>query len=74
MASARGRLAGARDALDTGHPDLAASAAYYSMLYAARAALSEADLYAKTHSGVWALFAERIVIGSRVRPRPRKAD
>lgn len=31
---ARERLAGARDALSSGHPDLAASAAYYAILYA----------------------------------------
>ena len=40
MAAARERLAGARDALVAGHPGLFVSAAYYAMLYAARAALS----------------------------------
>jgi uncharacterized protein (UPF0332 family) len=34
-------------------PSTALSAAYYSMLYAARAALSERDVTAKTHRGVW---------------------
>jgi uncharacterized protein (UPF0332 family) len=34
-------------------PSTALSAAYYSMLYAARAALSERDVAAKTHRGVW---------------------
>jgi uncharacterized protein (UPF0332 family) len=34
-------------------PSAALSAAYYSMLYAARAALSERDVSAKTHRGVW---------------------
>ncbi len=31
------------------------------MLYAARAALSEEDQNAKTHSGVWALFRQTFV-------------
>jgi uncharacterized protein (UPF0332 family) len=61
LAGARERLAGARDALAAGHAELAISAAYYAMLYAARAALSERDLYSKTHSGVWQLFAETFV-------------
>jgi uncharacterized protein (UPF0332 family) len=63
MERAVGRLAGARDALANGHADLAVSAAYYAMLYAARAALSERDLYAKTHSGVWSLFSGQFVDG-----------
>lgn len=61
IAGARERLAGGRDALASGHPDLAASAAYYAMLYAARAALSERDLHAKSHAGVWTLFGEALV-------------
>lgn len=61
MARARERIAGARDAIASGHPDLAVSAAYYAMLYAARAALSERDLNAKTHSGVWNLFHQTFV-------------
>ncbi|MDQ3571955.1 MAG: HEPN domain-containing protein [Actinomycetota bacterium] len=32
LLQARERLAGARDALASGHPDLGASAAYYAML------------------------------------------
>lgn len=44
MAGARERLASARLALDAD--------------YAARAALSEDDRYAKTHSGTWSLFRE----------------
>jgi uncharacterized protein (UPF0332 family) len=31
------------------------------MLYAARAALSEEDAYAKTHRGTWSLFARTFV-------------
>jgi len=61
MAEARERLAGARDALSSGHAGIAASAGYYAMLYAARAALSERDLYSKTHSGAWSLFSEQFV-------------
>lgn len=61
MASANERLAGARDAAAAGHAALAVSSAYYAVLYAARAALSEEDRYAKTHRGVWALFGEVFV-------------
>lgn len=61
MGAARERLAAARDALSAGHPSFAASGAYYAMLYLARAALSERDLNAKTHSGVWSLFNEELV-------------
>jgi uncharacterized protein (UPF0332 family) len=35
------------------------------MLYAARAALSEEDLNAKTHRGIWTLFGERFVETAR---------
>jgi len=34
-------------------PSTALSAAYYAMLYAARAALSERDISTKTHRGLW---------------------
>lgn len=61
MAEARERLAAARDALAANHEGNAASAAYYAMLYGARAALSERDLYAKTHSGIWSLFSRELV-------------
>lgn len=43
-------------------------AAYYAMLYAARAALSEEDLYAKTHSGTWDLFWQTFVESGRLDP------
>ena len=39
----------------------AVSDAYYAMLYAARAALSERDRSAKTHGGTWNLFHEEFV-------------
>ena len=53
--AARGRLAGAEAAL-ADDPSTAVSAAYYSMLYAARAALSEREVYARTHRGTWHEF------------------
>jgi len=58
---ARERLGLARTALVAGFHSGAASAAYYAMLYAARAALSEEDRYAKTHSGTWGLFRQSFV-------------
>lgn len=63
MDGAQERLAGAGRALAAGDLAIAASAAYYAMLYAARAALSERDLYAKTHSGTWTLFQQQFVQG-----------
>jgi uncharacterized protein (UPF0332 family) len=66
MASARDRLALARTAFDAGFSAGAVSAAYYAMLYAARAALSEEGAYAKTHKGVWQLFSARFVRSDRV--------
>jgi len=60
---ARDRLLVARVALEAGSTAGAISAAYYAMLYAARAALSEQDAYAKTHAGTWNLFRERFVLG-----------
>ena len=61
MAGARDRLGAARAALDAGFESNAASAAYYAMLYAARAALSELEKNSKTHSGTWTLFRETFV-------------
>lgn len=65
MASARERLGAARAALTAGFPSSAVSDAYYAVLYAARAALSEEDLYAKTHSGTWSLFSSTFVASGR---------
>jgi uncharacterized protein (UPF0332 family) len=53
---ARDRLAAAREALAADHRGVAVSVAYYSMLYAARATLSEDDENARTHRGTWNLF------------------
>jgi uncharacterized protein (UPF0332 family) len=62
MEVARLRLAVAVGALDT-DPSSAISLAYYAMLFAARAALSERDTYAKTHKGVWDRFFLVVVEG-----------
>ncbi len=61
MDQARDRAVSARELLASGHLEVAVSAAYYAMLYAARAALSERDEYARTHGGTWHLFHERYV-------------
>jgi uncharacterized protein (UPF0332 family) len=57
---ARERLAGARRSLDQRDYAIAVGAAYYAMLYGARAALSERDLYAKTHRGTWNLLRQTV--------------
>jgi uncharacterized protein (UPF0332 family) len=62
MDQARDRAAVARELLDRGHLEAAVSAAYYSMLYAARAALSERDGHARTHRGTWNLFRTTYVV------------
>jgi uncharacterized protein (UPF0332 family) len=61
MDQARDRAESAHMALAAGHLEVAVSTAYYAMLYAARAALSERDEYARTHGGTWHLFHERYV-------------
>lgn len=48
--------------VDAGHAAVAVSTAYYAMLYAARAALSERDRHARSHAGTWALFREEFVL------------
>lgn len=58
---ARDRLAAAREALAAGHLSVAVSVAYYSMLYAARATLSEDDENARSHRGTWNLFRIKYV-------------
>lgn len=62
MDQARDRLQLAEMALKTGHLEGAVSAAYYAMLYAARAVLSENDEHARTHRGTWHLFHQRYVV------------
>lgn len=66
MDEARECLAAARDLLATKHPGRAASDAYYAMLYAARAALSEESKNAKTHKGAWGLFSDLFVRTGRI--------
>jgi uncharacterized protein (UPF0332 family) len=61
MEQARDRRADAQAILHTAHPAVVVSAAYYGMLYAARAALSERGEFAKTHSGTWTLFSQIFV-------------
>jgi uncharacterized protein (UPF0332 family) len=61
MDQARDRVELARLAFGTGHLEAAVSAAYYAMLYAARAALSEHEEYARRHGGTWGLFHQRFV-------------
>jgi uncharacterized protein (UPF0332 family) len=61
MQQARDRLADAEAIQGTAHPAVVVSAAYYGMLYAARAALSERGEFAKTHSGTWTLFSQVFV-------------
>ncbi|MGH3066852.1 MAG: HEPN domain-containing protein [Gaiellaceae bacterium] len=65
MAQAREQLAAARATLLSGFGPATVSLAYYAMLYAARAALSEEDLYAKTHAGTWMLFHDTFVVKDR---------
>lgn len=55
------RVAAARRASAAGDHEVAVSLAYYASLYAARAALSERDLHARTHAGVWHLFHRHVV-------------
>jgi uncharacterized protein (UPF0332 family) len=56
MERALANLASARDQVRLGHAETAVFTAYYAMLYAARAALSERDLNARRHTGTWHLF------------------
>ena len=84
LAAAERRLALARRAIGDDAAG-ALSAAYYAMLYAARAALSERDRYAKTHAGTWHEFREAFVVpglfdtdlvaeAQRVQPEREQAD
>ena len=66
MSGADYRLRAADAALLSGFPSAAVSDAYYAALYAARAALSEEERYAKTHRGTWSLFRELFVLTHRV--------
>ena len=61
MEQASERLADAQKILTVAHPAVVVSTAYYAMLNAARAALSERGEHAKTHSGTWTLFSKTFV-------------
>jgi len=61
MDLARRRLGAAGVLAATDYSDSAVEPAYYASFNAARAGLSEHDLYAKTHSGVWHLFHRTFV-------------
>jgi uncharacterized protein (UPF0332 family) len=65
MEAARRRLAAAEVALEQ-DPSTALSAAYYAMLYGARAALSERGTYAKTHRGTWHEFRSAFVASGAI--------
>ena len=65
MDQARDRVAAAAEMLAADHLEAAVSAAYYSMLYAARAALSEQQEHARTHRGA-GISAPAMAMGGRL--------
>ncbi len=65
---ARERLEGARKNLEQGEHEIAVAAAYYAMLYGARAALSERDRHARTHRGTWNLLRQTLVADGSLSP------
>ncbi len=67
MTAAHRRLAAARAAADE-DPAAALSAAYYAMLYAARAALSEREGHSRTHRGTWHEFRLAFVESGEIDP------
>jgi uncharacterized protein (UPF0332 family) len=65
LALAHQKLGTSRMALETGDRASAVSLAYYVAFNAARACLSEADLFARTHPGTWHLFHHTFVASGR---------
>ena len=65
LVDAREFLAAAKVLLDRDLPSRAISDAYYSMFSAAKTALSEEDVFARTHTGVWHRFHEMFVVTGR---------
>ena len=65
MDAARRRLAAA-EAIVEEDSFTALSAAYYAMLYCARAALSERGIYARTHRGAWNEFRSAFVASGEI--------
>lgn len=61
LAAAKRRLQTARD-IAARDPATALSSAYYAALYAARAALNEHGVSARSHRGVWHEFRRRMVV------------
>jgi uncharacterized protein (UPF0332 family) len=68
MVEAGERLEAAGALLERGLLGAAVSDAYYAILYAARAALSERDQSARTHRGTWSLFHAEFVASGAVDP------
>ncbi len=62
------RLEGARKNLEQDEHEIAVAAAYYAMLYGARAALSERDRHARTHRGTWNLLRQTLVADGSLSP------
>ena len=69
LAKASRSLEAARDHLEKGDADFAASRAYYAMFYAAEALLVERGLQFKKHSGVHAAFGEHFAKTGVLDPR-----
>jgi len=65
LVEAREHLAAARITLEGELPSRAVGAAYYATFAAAKVALSEEDVFARTHSGVWHRFHELFVATGR---------
>lgn len=65
LEAARRRLAAAEVAIEQ-DPSTALSAAYYAMLYGARAALSEQEISAPTHRGTWHEFRRAFVDSAKI--------
>jgi uncharacterized protein (UPF0332 family) len=61
MSQAGNRAAIAKELLASGHLEVAVSASYYSMLYAANAVLAKHGEHPWTDTGTWHLFHERYV-------------
>lgn len=69
---AREHLAAARLVAGSDVAGVSVHDSYYAMFYAARGALSELDLFAKTHSGTWTPFSEHFVATGRFDPQLRR--
>ncbi|MHB1810392.1 MAG: hypothetical protein ACYCU0_14030 [Solirubrobacteraceae bacterium] len=63
LEAAQRRLAAASAVLEE-DPSTALSAAYYAMLYAGRAALSERAVNVRTHRGTWSMGGRLIAVAA----------